>query len=89
MKDITIKTSTLEYALHIVDMQYDHIRSAGGKAAQEKQRSYFNGMRTMLELLITQGYEDKNVMLYTDCYCNHSIVEVGENEVFPRSCIPG
>lgn len=89
MESITIKKSTLEYALRIVNMQYDHIRNAGGKAAQERQRSYFNGMRTMLELLVTQAYEDKSIMLYTDCYCNHSIVEVNENEVFPRSCIPG
>lgn len=73
MENITIKKEALEYALHMLDTQCEHIQNAGGKAAQERQRCYYVGMRDMLSILITQAYTDPSIILWTTRDNKHTV----------------
>lgn len=76
--EITIKKETLEYALNMIDTQFDHIENTPGKAAKDRQRAYWLGMREMISILITQGYTDDTYILWTDHDCKHSIKRRGD-----------
>lgn len=73
MNSITIKAETLEYALNILNLQYDHIRKEKKGIPQNRQDAYYHGMYTMLELLVNQAFSDNTYQLYHNCWHEHFI----------------
>lgn len=51
--------STLVYALQVLDVQADHNRKTPENAPEKRiQSAYYDGMRTMLELILSEGYSE-------------------------------
>ena len=75
MENITIKKSTIEFALDTVNKQYSYIKDdhRHSKTRREKQLSYYQGMATMLDLLMQQGFTDDTHFLWIDPDGTHSI----------------
>lgn len=76
-----MKPETAAYILSLLDSQYAHIAEQArvSKTAGERQRMYYNGMRTMLEAVLSEGYTDDACML--------SVSADGVHSVFDRSQI--
>lgn len=56
-----MKTSTLKYALSVLDAQFAHAQNRTGVAyrankSDDAQQAYYAGMCDMLNLLISEGY---------------------------------
>lgn len=75
---ITIKKEALEYALLLLDFQCEYVKSYDTKIQKEKQLSYYQGMHTMLNALVQQGFTDDSLFLWTDQNNKHSIKHKGE-----------
>ena len=73
MENIEIKKETIEYALELLDIQYDHIRKEKKGIPQNRQEAYYNGMHEMLEMILTQAFTDNSIQVSHDCYFNHFI----------------
>lgn len=48
-----MKKNTQKASLEILNVQYEHIATRGTKAKKEEQTAYYDGMRTMLEIVLT------------------------------------
>ena len=48
-----LNSDTIEYALQVVEAQRAH---AAAQNSGQKQQGYYDGMRTMLEIILTNGY---------------------------------
>ena len=50
---------TLVYALQVLDAQFNANRKTEDRSPEHmRQTAYYDGMRTMLELIISEGYTD-------------------------------
>lgn len=56
-----MKQSTLQYAKDVVDAQRwnytEMVKHNKSKAKTDAQQAYYLGMKTMLEIILTDGYE--------------------------------
>lgn len=76
---IEITADTIRYAEETLDAQYSHIRKEKAGIPRNRQEAYYNGMRDMLEILVTNGYTDNAVKIQRGAWCNHCVFRrVGE-----------
>lgn len=47
---------SLTYALRVLDSQYKHILTRPTPAERERQQAYYDGMRQMLEIAVSNAY---------------------------------
>lgn len=65
-----MNTETIDYALHVLDTQRSYTTVHDGIT----QEAYYKGMRTMLELIMTEGYRNGNMSLeYNEVTGEHMI----------------
>ena len=51
--------STLIYALQVLDVQFDANRKTEDRSLEHmRQSAYYDGMRRMLEMVLSEGYSD-------------------------------
>lgn len=55
-----VKKETVEFALRVLDKQYSYCTQYYG----ENKKFYFDGMRKMFEILVTDGYLNN---LFVEC----------------------
>jgi hypothetical protein len=48
--------TTLVYALNVLEAQYRAILTAGSAESIERQRTYYDGMRRMLEIIVSDSW---------------------------------
>ena len=53
-----MKQKTLEYALEILNIQYGHAHNP--ERASAEQTAFYDGMKMMLEIVVTDGYVGKS-----------------------------
>jgi len=77
-----MKPETTAYLLSVLNSQYAHIaeQARTSKAAGERQRHYYNGMRSMFEAVISEGYTDDSRMLSVSAEGVHFIVDRSQIE---------
>ena len=63
MKKLTIRSETIERAFELLDTQGEHCMNT----ADDKQKAYYDGMRTMLETILTDNYtKSERISMNTD-----------------------
>ena len=70
---MNITADTIRYAEELLNAQYDHIRKEKAGIPRNRQEAYYNGMRAMLEVLISNGYTDNAVHVQRDAWGKHSV----------------
>ena len=55
--------TTLAYALHVLDAQKRNVKKFSSAAQRDRQQAYYDGMRRMLEIILTDGYTNDSVFL--------------------------
>lgn len=48
--------NTLHYAVRVLDSQYKHIKTQPTPAARERQQAFYDGMRQMFDIMISNAY---------------------------------
>lgn len=70
----TVSADTLQSALNILDAQYNHCQCR--QTATESQKAYYEGMKAMMDILLSEHYEhlvfvDYNQFTQTHFICEH------------------
>lgn len=73
-KTRTISEKTLQDALNVLDVQYNHCKCR--QTATLKQKAYYEGMKAMLDIVLSEYYEhlvfvDYNEFTQTHFICEH------------------
>ncbi len=70
-----IHESALQTALNTLDVQRNNCMTEklNGEAAYMIQKAYYQGMKQMLEIMITNGYHDVGAVVFNDFTDTHYI----------------
>jgi len=49
-------SNTLHYAVRVLDAQYKHIKTRSTPAERERQKAFYDGMRQMFDIMISNAY---------------------------------
>ena len=57
-----MKESTINFALRVLDSQFNNVLSC----RSDEQRAYYDGMKVMFNMLVSDGYETNAHVKYFD-----------------------
>lgn len=67
-----IDNKTLQYALSVLDTQHNHCMNR--LTATETQKAYYEGLKTMLDIILSDSYKKKCFVGYSDFANSHYVM---------------
>lgn len=76
MTEKLLTNSTVEAAISVLNAQYYNCIRCKNKTEIEPQTAYYKGMKTMLELILTENFSIDGTIAFSDFIGSHFFVTV-------------
>lgn len=67
-----IDNETLQYALSVLDTQYNYCMDKS--MGTNTQKTYYEGLKTMLDIILSDSYKEKCFVGYSDFASSHCVM---------------
>lgn len=79
MTEKLLTNSIVEAAISVLNAQYYNCIQCKNKAETEPQKAYYKGMKTMLELILTENFSIDGTIAFSDFIGSHFFVTVDKS----------